>query len=1312
MLHPTAPATVALPLDGVLAGQIDYIYFVYGLSFLVLGSVCLLMPVDQRSPLRWQWLGGFALLHGVSEWLELAEMVTGDSPLFHATRLIIHILAFLLLAEFALQGWSRRRKTQTLFPGLSILWLVSIIIATDLFGLSTLPAMVRYLLTLPTCTLSALLLWQESRRDDCTAKSWLQLGAMALLGYGFASGILVPAVDIFPATHLNSKLFLQWTGIPIQLIRSLLAILLTVAIWGTAYHTPGKCSLQLQDRYFSFFLTGFAILLACGWFLTDQLGKLYQSDQTSELQVHLDAVVNRLHREIYAADGGVIALAGITQSLLEEHLHNNTKLDAIHLAVDQLAASVGAVAYILNEEGTTIAASNRTSPSSFLGINYRFRPYFQQAMHGNKGHYFAFGITTNKPGYYASAPIYAKGEQRLLGVAVIKKLLIPEELGLPQRAEVFLINPNGIALLSNQAEFFPQPLWPITQDQLERLNQSKQFGPLLPSPVRFTNALQHLDRLFRGHQPLLVGRANIDDDGWSILMLKQEQNSQLSRMLGIAISLLVSLLMLTYYLVLHRETTALITARQIAESANQTKSTFLANMSHEIRTPMNAILGMVYLALQTPLTPAQRHYLTRVEQAGRSLLHIINDILDFSKIEAGRLVMESIPFALDKVADEVAAMVAPKLEQKNLELLLSLDPHIPCRLIGDPFRLGQILLNLVSNAVKFTEKGEILFSIQLLESTARSATLLFKVQDTGIGMSEEEIARLFNAFSQADPSTTRRYGGTGLGLAISRHLVERMGAVLHLSSQLGQGSLFQFQLTLPRDLTAPSDNHPLSTQLAGLHILIADDHPVARRVCSAMLLPYQCRLEEVSSGEQALRTVLLAVQQQDPFDLLLIDWRMPGMNGLETIRQIRQELADQAPPAILISAYERDEILQPHTLPQPPLFLMKPVTPSALLASIAKALGETQVVQYPTSPPRYPLQGTVLLVEDNEINQEVAQGLLRQTGLQVVIATTGAEALQTLAEHTVDLILMDVQMPVMDGYEATRRIRTMEKWHTLPIIAMTANAMTGDREQCLRAGMNDYMAKPIDPKILHHLLNKWLSGSSTSPVFSPPSAQTCPLLPPLHGINQQAALHHVGGNTMLFQQIINKFHRHQQQTATQLHALFEQADWPHLERQAHTLKGLAATIGAEELSQQALAVEQAARQQRPAQHMLPLLQQIDLTLSTLLHGIAQSGLLIPDSTPQPEQGSTDFQALLPLLQQAALYLQEYNSAVDTIFTRMDPLILDRDTRQKFHALKQHLESYNYEKCLEELDLWARQSGWNLYPMRSTPEQPKHDFITP
>ncbi|MBF0190202.1 MAG: response regulator [Magnetococcales bacterium] len=1297
--------------------QMDYIYFVYGLSFLILGVVCQSMPRNDPSGLSWRLLGGFGLSHGVSEWLELLEMIFGDSPEFYAFRFFVHAISFLLLAEFALSGMATR-LARPWTPGLSLLPLTAVGVVAWMQGVESFPVWIRYGLVLPSCLLGAVLFWQAGTASRPGKRAWLRFGAAGMLGYGLASGLVVPTMPVWPASELNSQIFLATTGVPIQLLRAAMAMLLTIALWGVATDQPEITPLfQQQKRYFSLFIGGFLLLLGAGWGLTEHLGKLYQADQSMALRNDLEGLANRLNRETFAIEGSVIALAGIIQPMLHAAPMPSEPTEEIQSTLDQLASSVKGIAYLMDPKGVVFAASNRDTPGSFMGKSYRFRPYFQEALEGRIGHYFAYGVTSGEPGYYAGAPIRARGSQEILAVAVIKKTLLEAELGFKKFPHAFLLNPDGVALLSGQTEFSPRPLWPLDPTLQNRLEDSKQFGPLHEHKPVFKQELLNDTRLEIEYTPYIVGRLAINQDGWSILLLKPEKTTRVNRMLGILIALLISLLMLTYYLVLHRETTVLFNARKMAEDASQTKSYFLANMSHEIRTPINAIMGMIHLALQTHLNTQQRHYLARIEEAGRTLLHIINDILDFSKIEAGRLSLESIPFALDKVADRVAAMVAPKTQDKALELIVFVDHQLPPVLMGDPLRLGQILLNLMSNAVKFTETGEVSLEILCAGLTDRSARVDFRVRDTGIGMNPEQMARLFNAFTQADSSTTRRYGGTGLGLAICRHLVEQMGGEIRLTSEPGQGSQFSFQLAFPRagqHDTLP-DTPEIPLRLTASRLLVADDHPMARRVCREMLAPYPCRIEEAENGLQAVDRVLRAAQH-DPFDLVLMDWRMPGMDGLEALRRIREELGHQAPPIILVTAFGHDEVSTEASRQEVPWLLMKPFTASALLEMIAHAQGggdRPRVLKLHTKPA---IGGRLLLVEDNELNQEVAKGILAMAGCRVEVAVNGVEALEQVQSGSFDLVLMDVQMPVMDGFEATRRIRADQKWQNLPIIAMTANAMSGDREMCLQAGMNDYVTKPIEPHILYDTLLKWLPDTvekpSPPPEEHPPSpsspdattairTENATTLPPLPGLDTRMGLATMGGDESLYRNILARFVHNQGDVGQVMAGLLAKADLVTLERTAHTLKGVAASIGAQALRNAAEAVERAAHPAHsvtPRDHApLPLLVKRAATeLHAVVTTITQALPPLPPAPPaHPDHATTDGAQLTPLFRQAQTLIYHFDSGAEAVIGALDDVISTDAERERLRTLKTLLEGYDYEGALETLRQWAAEAGVEL-----------------
>ncbi len=610
-------------------------------------------------------------------------------------------------------------------------------------------------------------------------------------------------------------------------------------------------------------------------------------------------------------------------------------------------------------------------------------------------------------------------------------------------------------------------------------------------------------------------------------------------------------------------TNELLHAKDAAETASRAKSSFLAVMSHEIRTPMNGVLGMTHLALRSNPPPMQRDYLSKIQASAHSLLAIINDILDFSKIEAGKLEMEAVEFTFDDVIRRVSAAIADKAQEKHLEFLFRTGP-MPAVLIGDPLRLSQVLINLVNNAVKFTRTGEVLVATRVVEEAANRVKLEVSVRDTGIGMTSEQSAKLFQPFTQVDATMSRKYGGTGLGLAICKRLVEMMEGDIRVESTPGEGSVFSFTAWFDRGGEPAVAAARQVPDLRGIRALVVDDSPLAREILSEMLAAFSMPVTTVESGDAALRT-LREARGAKPFDIVLMDWRMPGLDGIETAAQIRRDPQHASTKVVLVTAFGVAEAREKAGRLGIESFLEKPVSASTLFETVARLFASPDGHPSPPSPrssaSTAALRAHVLVVEDNAINQEIAKGLLESAGCTVTLANNGVEALATLDARRegdaggFDAVLMDVQMPEMDGYEATRRIRQQERFAALPVIGLTAHAMVDERQRCLSAGMNDLVTKPIDPQALFDTLKRWTGVQELG-------ATEHPDLPSLPAIDVGAGLRRVAGNVQLFRHLLERFRGEYLGIGVTIRQALEAQDQTTAERLVHTLKGVSGNLGA------------------------------------------------------------------------------------------------------------------------------------------------------
>jgi PAS domain S-box-containing protein len=738
-------------------------------------------------------------------------------------------------------------------------------------------------------------------------------------------------------------------------------------------------------------------------------------------------------------------------------------------------------------------------------------------------------------------------------------------------------------------------------------------------------------------------------------------------------------------------------AKEAADAASHAKGEFLANMSHEIRTPMNAIIGFSNLALKTDMTPKQHDYVNKIYNAGVSLLGIINDILDFSKIEAGKLRMENIVFDFDTVLNNLTTVVGHKFHDKRLEMLFNISPEIPQQLVGDPLRLSQILTNLINNAVKFTEKGEVELRVELLEKTGKKVKLRFMIRDTGIGMTEEQVAKLFNAFTQADSSTTRKYGGTGLGLSISKRLIGMMDGEITVESTPGRGSSFIFTSWFGLCANGKQKKRVVPEKLNGLRILVVDDNPAAREILVGILGNLPVVVTAVGSGKEAIA----AVKEQDakvPFGLLLMDWSMPEMDGIEATKIIKHGAGlKNVPAVIMITAYGREEIRDAGYKSGIDGFLDKPVSPSMLVdamvqifapdesPTVRKAAGDTEK--------KFDLRGAhVLLVEDNEINQQLAVELLQDAGIAVEVANNGREAVDKLlgpeTGPSYDMVLMDIQMPEMDGYEATALIRADSRFAALPIIAMTAHAMVEETQKILAAGMNAHVTKPINPEQMFESISRYYTpkaGLQPRMTMSSGNGKRDEIeIPAISGVDIAGGLKRVAGNTKLYMNFLRKFSEGQKDAPLRIEEALNAGNRTLAERLAHTVKGVAGNIGAGEVQEVAAELELAIRKNRSSKSIREINKRFAEFLAQLIENLRKALDNIQKEAENKPSAISDPTAIKPIFTKLVALLQANDSEAVDYFESVQHDLITALPHDDLEKIKKLIADYELEDALNML----------------------------
>ena len=736
-------------------------------------------------------------------------------------------------------------------------------------------------------------------------------------------------------------------------------------------------------------------------------------------------------------------------------------------------------------------------------------------------------------------------------------------------------------------------------------------------------------------------------------------------------------------------------ARRLAEEAAAAKSDFLANMSHEIRTPMNVIIGMTHLAQRLRPPAKVMDYLGKIDRSSKHLLGVINDILDFSKAEAGKMMIENVSFDLRTVVESAAELFSEGIADKGLRLEVDLPRDLPTSLVGDSLRISQILINYLNNAVKFTDAGEITIAVRMEEWQGDVVWLRFSVQDTGIGLTNEQQQRLFQGFQQADTSTSRKFGGTGLGLAISKRLAELMGGRVGVESTPGKGSTFWFSIPLKRSVVAGQGTLVRSAVMPGC-VLVVDGDKASREAQRKVLEGMGVEVTAVTSGSEALAELRRGSETGNPYGLVLLAWKMPELDGVAVASRIRELSLHRLPRVCMVTNHDSEELqrlIKPFGDVE---VLTEPVTAAMLHKSLARLSGPGVTMQDgPGQPSVEPerqaadVRGArALLVEDNELNQEVAREILEEFGLIVDVAANGLVAVDTLKTQNYDVVLMDMQMPVMDGIEATRRIRQDTRNASLPIIAMTASVMQNDQQKCLDAGMNDYVAKPIEPDLLLRTLLKWIEPKSAAPSLQRPAypsvstreSEVLKSLESVVGLDCAQGLRRVSGKAALYLSLIARFAASQGRTPKEIAAALESGDMELALRLSHTLKSVSGNIGAIGVMDAAASLEAAIREKRPSEQLGVALALLERLLEGVVGGVTSA--LKPEVAKTG--GRTDAREVEGLYSRLKSLLVNGDADVSELFEENADVIATAFPGE-YAALKEHVRMYDYEAALSVLE---------------------------